>query len=81
MSAPARPATALLGSDRRTGRLLAELLRPTGPRPSPIAVMRKICISRIKTRLKGISTGKNAGRSLFEPSDYVACLNVIDSRI
>ena len=51
------------------------------PTPAPIATMRKICISRIKTRLKRISTGgKNAGRSLFELSEYVACLSVIESR-
>jgi hypothetical protein len=42
--------------------------------------MRKECIARIKTRLKRIDAGKNAGRSLFELSDYVACLTVIDSR-
>jgi hypothetical protein len=48
--------------------------------PAPIDVMRKICISRIKTRLKRIAAGKNAGRSLFELADYVACLMVIDSR-
>jgi hypothetical protein len=42
--------------------------------------MRKLCISRIKARLKRIYAGKNAGRALFELSDYVACLTVIDSR-
>jgi len=43
--------------------------------------MLKISIARIKTRLKRISKGgKNAGRSLFELSDFVACLTVIDSR-
>lgn len=50
------------------------------PIPAPIDVMRKICISRIKSRLKRINAGKNAGRSLFELADYVACLSVIDSR-
>jgi len=43
--------------------------------------IRKICIARIKTRLNSIYAGKkNAGRSLFELSEYVACLTVIDSR-
>jgi hypothetical protein len=42
--------------------------------------MREVCIARIKTRLKRIYAGKNAGRSLFEMADYVACLTVIDSR-
>jgi len=42
--------------------------------------MRKICIARIKTRLKRIYAGKQAGRSLFEMAHYVACLTVIDSR-
>jgi hypothetical protein len=42
--------------------------------------MRKICIARIKIRLKRLETGKNAGRALFELADYVACLTVIDSR-
>ena len=50
------------------------------PAPAPIETMRKICISRIKTRLKRIYAGKNGGRSLFELSEYVACLSVIDSR-
>ena len=50
------------------------------PDPPPVAAMRKICIARIKTRLKRISAGKNAGRSLFEMSEFVACLTVIDSR-
>jgi hypothetical protein len=43
--------------------------------------MRKVCISRIKTRLKRVYAGKqNAGRSLFEMAQYVACLTVIESR-
>ena len=51
------------------------------PDPPPVEEMRKICIARIKTRLKRISKGgKNAGRSLFELSEFVACLTVIDSR-
>ena len=50
------------------------------PNSAPIREMRKICIARIKTRLKRIEAGKSAGRSLFELSDYVACLTVIDSR-
>jgi hypothetical protein len=50
------------------------------PDPPPVEEMRKICIARIKTRLKRVYTGKNAGKSLFEISEYVACLSVIDSR-
>jgi hypothetical protein len=50
------------------------------PDPPPVEQMRKICIARIKTRLKRIYAGKNAGRSLFEMSEFVACLSVIDSR-
>jgi hypothetical protein len=50
------------------------------PDHPPVEQMRKICIARIKTRLKRIYAGKNAGRSLFEISDFVACLCVIDSR-
>ena len=50
------------------------------PDDAPPDAMRKICIARIKTRLKRIDAGKNAGRSLFEMADYVACLTVIDSR-
>jgi len=52
----------------------------TDPEPAPVEEMRKICIARIKTRLKRIQAGKNAGRSLFELSEYVACLTVINSR-
>jgi hypothetical protein len=50
------------------------------PDAPPVEEMRKICIARIKTRLKRIYAGKNAGRSLFELSEFVACLTVIDSR-
>ena len=50
------------------------------PEPVPIDQMRKICFARIKTRLKRIDNGKNPGRSLFELSEFVACLTVIDSR-
>jgi hypothetical protein len=50
------------------------------PDPPSVEEMRKICLARIKTRLKRIYAGKNAGRSLFELSEYVACLTVIDSR-
>ena len=43
--------------------------------------MRQQCIARIKTRLKRLyKGGKNAGRSLFELSEFVACLIVIESR-
>lgn len=43
--------------------------------------MRKIRIARIQTRLKRVDKGgKNAGRALFEMSEFVACLRVIDSR-
>jgi hypothetical protein len=48
--------------------------------PAPIDALREECIARMKTRLKRINAGKNAGRSLFELTDYVACLSVIDSR-
>ncbi len=50
------------------------------PAPPPIDALREECLARIKTRLKRINAGKNAGRSLFELADYVACLTVIDSR-
>ena len=52
----------------------------SAPDDAPANEMRKLCIARIKTRLKRINAGKNAGRSLFELADYVACLAVIDSR-
>ena len=43
--------------------------------------MRKVRIAHIKTRLKRIyKRGKNAGRALFELSEFVACLIVIESR-
>jgi hypothetical protein len=57
-----------------------EAFAQAAPGDADPAKMRKICIARIKTRLKRINAGKNAGRSLFEMSHYVACLNVIDSR-
>jgi hypothetical protein len=47
---------------------------------APPDAMREICIKRIKTRLRRIHAGKDAGRSLFEMADFVACLTVIDSR-
>ena len=50
------------------------------PDPPPVEKMRKLCIARIKTRLKRIDAGKDAGRSLFELSEFVACLTVIESR-
>jgi hypothetical protein len=51
------------------------------PDAPPIENMRVECIARIKTRLKRIyKRGKNAGRSLFELSEFVACLIVIESR-
>jgi hypothetical protein len=50
------------------------------PDAPPVDQMRKMCIARIKTRLRRIEAGKNAGRSLFELSEFVACLTVIDSR-
>jgi hypothetical protein len=52
----------------------------TKPEEAPLPEMRHTCIARIKTRLKRIDTGKNAGRALFELADYVACLTVMDSR-
>jgi hypothetical protein len=42
--------------------------------------MRKTCVARIKTRLKRLYAGKNAGRALFEIAQYLACLTVIESR-
>jgi hypothetical protein len=42
--------------------------------------LRKLCMARIKTRLKRISAKKNAGLALFDLSDYLACLMVIESR-
>jgi hypothetical protein len=53
----------------------------SAPQDAPADEMRKVCVARIKIRLKLIYAGKkNAGRSLFEMADYVACLTVIDSR-
>jgi len=58
-----------------------EFFAQAAPGDAPAAEMRKICIARINTRLKRIYAGKkNAGRSLFEMAQYVACLTVIDSR-
>ena len=45
------------------------------PDSPPLDAMHEVCIARLKTRLKRIDAGKNPGRSLFELSDYVACLN------
>jgi hypothetical protein len=42
--------------------------------------LRKLCIARIRTHLKRMEAGKNAGRALFELSDYLACFMVIMSR-
>jgi hypothetical protein len=42
--------------------------------------MRIAVLKAIKRRLKNLERGKNAGRALFELSDYLACLTVIDSR-
>lgn len=50
------------------------------PSPPSVEQTRKYCIARIKTRLKRIYERKNAGRSLFELSEFVACLIVIESR-
>ena len=58
-----------------------EFFAKAGPGEADPEEMRKICISRIKIRLKRVYAGKkNAGRSLFEMSHYVACLTVIESR-
>ena len=57
-----------------------EFFAQAAPDEAPPAMMRRACISRIKTRLKRIYTRKNAGRSLFEMAHFVACLTVIDSR-
>jgi hypothetical protein len=53
------------------------------PKPDnpPISEMREFCITSINRCLKRIRAGrKNAGRSLFEMSEFVACLSVIESR-
>jgi hypothetical protein len=53
----------------------------TQPDAAPVEDMRKECLARIKTRLKRLyKGGKNAGRSLFELSEFVACLIVIETR-
>jgi hypothetical protein len=58
-----------------------EFFAKAAPSEAHPGEMRKICIARIKTRLKHLYAGKkNAGRSLFEMAHYVACLTVIDSR-
>jgi hypothetical protein len=57
-----------------------EFFAHSDPDDAPAGEMRKVCIARIKTRLKRFYANKNAGRSLFELSEYVACLTVIDSR-
>jgi hypothetical protein len=51
------------------------------PDEAPIDEMREYCVTQIKKCLKRIYAGrKNAGRSLFEMAEFVACLSVIDSR-
>jgi hypothetical protein len=57
-----------------------DVLAQRNPDDPPLTTMRKQCIARIKTRLRRIEAGRNAGRSLFEISHYIACLTVIDSR-
>ena len=58
-----------------------EFFATAAPGDAPPDEMRQACISRIKTRLKRVYAGKkNAGRSLFELAQYVACLTVIESR-
>ena len=58
-----------------------EFFAQAAPGDAPPDEMRKVCITRIKTRLKRLYAGKkNAGRSLFEMAHYVACLTVIESR-
>ena len=47
---------------------------------APVEEMRIAVLKAIKRRLKNLERGKNAGRALFELSDYLACLTVIDSR-
>ncbi len=55
--------------------------RLTEPDPPPVEALRDECISSIHKRLKRIARGgKQAGRSLFELSEFVACLMVIESR-
>ena len=50
------------------------------PAAPPIDALRESASPASRPRLKRIEAGKNAGRSLFELADYVACLTVIDSR-
>lgn len=51
------------------------------PEHAPVDEMREFCIANINKRLKRIYAGKkNAGRSLFEMAEFVACLSVIESR-
>jgi len=57
-----------------------EFFAHAAPGETDPGAMRKICIARIKTRLKRVYAGKNAGRALFEMAQYVACLTVIESR-
>ncbi len=57
-----------------------EFFAQATPGEADPGAMRKICVTRIKTRLRRLYAGKNAGRSLFEMAQYVACLNVIESR-
>ncbi len=57
-----------------------ELFANAAPGEASPDEMRKLCIARIKTRLKRIHARKNAGRALFEMSHYIACLTVIESR-
>ena len=38
------------------------------------------CDANIQKRHQRVYAGKNAGRSLFELAQYVACLTVIESR-
>ena len=49
--------------------------------PAPLPLTRSAgSASPASRRLKRLDAGKNAGGSLFEMADYVACLSVIDSR-
>ena len=72
---PNPPATCL--QRKRCRRHVPFILHPSS---FPLPALREECIARIKARLKRIEAGKNAGRSLFELADYIACLTVIDSR-
>ncbi len=47
---------------------------------APLEEIRAECLKCIHTRIKRINAGRKAGQSLFELSDYVACLIVIESR-